>query len=255
MYDFSSDESDDGFTSHRRRTGKRTPPAARNHHKSPQAEAEAKHRDSEAYKDTVQPQPRRRQTDLDPRRRDADVLETKKREAEAYQQRSRGDTGPQFIESAFKAAKRSSRIISGGSDISPMHSKASSHNRSSRISQASQSNHTAFTNSGNGEIKMRIDASTGVNVELVGDMEGRTIRLNPDGDTGYAELVIGAAPGKETAYPNERASTADRSSLSGRRFIPRREAEEASVRSRRSSRSGREERDRQPLGRRRRPEE
>ena len=41
MYDFSSDESDEGFISHRRRTGKQTPPAARNHHhyKSPQAEA------------------------------------------------------------------------------------------------------------------------------------------------------------------------------------------------------------------------
>jgi len=218
-------------------------------------ELEAKHRDSEAYKDTAQPQSRRRQTDLDPRRRDADLLETKKREVEAYQQRSRGDTGPQFNESIFKAAKRSSRIISGGSDVGSTHSKASSHDRSSRISQASQSNHTTLSNSGNGEIKMRIDASTGVNLEFVGDMEGRTIRLNPDGDTGFAELVIGAARGKETAYPNERASIADRSSLAGRRLMPRREAEEASVRSGRSSRSGREERDRQPLGRRRRADE
>ena len=218
-------------------------------------ELEAKHRDSEAYKDTAQPQSRRRQTDLDPRRRDADVLETKKREVEAYQQRSRGDTGPQLTESVLKAARRSSRIISGGSDVGSMHSKASSHDRSSRISQASQSNHTTLTNSGNGEIKMRIDASTAVNLEIVGDMEGRTIRLNPDGDTGYAELVIGAARGKETAYPNERSSTADKSSLTGRRLMPRREAEEASVRSRRSSRSGREERDRQPLARRRRADE
>jgi hypothetical protein len=104
---------------------------------------------------------------------------------------------------------------------------------------------------------MRIDTSTAVNLEFVGDMEGRTIRLNPDpdGDTGYAELVIGAAREKETAYPNERVSIADRSSFAGRRLMSRREAEEASVRSRRSSRSGREERDRQPLGRRRRPEE
>lgn len=216
-------------------------------------EPEAKHRD---YKDTAPPPSRRRQTDLDPRRRDAD-LEAKKREAEAYQQRSRGDTGPQLTESALKAAKRSSRIISGGSDVGSMHSKASSHDRSSRISQASQSNHTTISNPGNGEIKMRIDTSTAVNLEFVGDMEGRTIRLNPDpdGDTGFAELVIGAAREKETAYSNERVSIADKSSFAGRRLTSRREAEEASVRSRRSSRSGREERDRQPLGRRRRVEE
>ena len=216
-------------------------------------EPEAKHRD---YKDIAPPPSRRRQTDLDPRRRDAD-LEAKKREAEAYQQRSRGDTGPQLTESALKAAKRSSRIISGGSDVGSMHSKASSHDRSSRISQASQSNHTTISNSGNGEIKMRIDTSTAVNLEFVGDMEGRTIRLNPDpdGDTGFAELVIGAAREKDTAYPNERVSIADKSSFAGRRLTSRREAEETSVRSRRSSRSGREERDRQPLGRWRRTEE
>ncbi|OCL05239.1 hypothetical protein AOQ84DRAFT_225043 [Glonium stellatum] len=217
-------------------------------------ELEAKHRDSEPPKDSAQAQTRRRQTDLDPRRRDAEVMETKKRDAEAYQ-RSRGDQGVQLTESSLKAVKRSSRIMSGGSDVGSMHSKASSNDRSSRISQASQSNRTTVTNA-NGEIKMRIDASTGVNLAFVGNMEGRTISLNPDGDTGYAELVIGAARGKETAYPSDRSSSvADRANgAGGRRLLQRYETEEASVRSRRSSRSGQDERerDRQPLGRRRR---
>ncbi|OCK85590.1 hypothetical protein K432DRAFT_18831 [Lepidopterella palustris CBS 459.81] len=212
-------------------------------------ELEEKHRDADQfheeprYRGETQSyggQQRRRQTDLDGRRRDENIVEDKKRDAELYQQRIRGDAVPALTEQALKAAKRSSRVPSGESDAGSTRSKNSSHDKASRISV---SNRTNITNTANGEIKMRIDPSTSINLEFTGDMEGRTIRLAP-ADDGMAELIIGSSRGTEAIYKSERGS------VSGRRTIaPRREAEEASVRSRRSSRSGRDT-ERRPLRRR-----
>lgn len=58
---------------------------------------------------------------------------------------------------------------------------------------------------------MRLDALTGINLEFPGDLEGRTIRSSRDGGI---ELITSAPRGKETAYPSDRASIADRSTES-----------------------------------------
>ncbi|KAF2492980.1 hypothetical protein BU16DRAFT_95498 [Lophium mytilinum] len=186
-------------------------------------------------------QPRRRQTVTDDRRRDENFVDTKKRDAEAYQQRMRGDPVLPLTEQLLKASKRTSRVPSGASEAGSTRSK-NSHDRATRVSQSGQS---IVTNSGNGEIKLRLDGATSFNLQLSGGE--RTIRVE-EAENGMRELTIATPRGNEVNY-----NRSERGSIAGRRplIMARRDAEETSVRSRRSSRSGRAETERRPLRRER----
>ena len=72
-------------------------------------------------------------------------------------------------------------------------------------------NSTLGASASSEEITMRLDALTGINLEFPSDLEGRTIRSSRDGGI---ELITSAPRGKETAYPSDRASIADRSTES-----------------------------------------
>ncbi|KAF2807162.1 uncharacterized protein BDZ99DRAFT_478683 [Mytilinidion resinicola] len=187
-------------------------------------------------------QPRRRQTDADGRRRDENFVDTKKRDAEAYQQRMRGEPVLPLTEQLLKASKKSSRVPSGGSEAGSTRSK-NSHDRASRVSQ---SGHSVVTNSGNGEIKLRVDGGTSFNLQLSGGE--RTIRVE-EAEDGMRELTIATPRGNEVNY-----NKSERGSIAGSRrplIMSRRDAEEDSIRSTRSSRSGRAETERRPLRRER----
>ncbi|KAF2469439.1 uncharacterized protein BDR25DRAFT_49536 [Lindgomyces ingoldianus] len=212
-------------------------------------ELKAKHRDSKIFQSDrddvlVSLGHRRRKTDLDPRRREEHITETKERQnvsaAEAYQQRMRGSEAP-LTEQAHKAAKRNSRILSGPSD------NGSSRSRSDKASRISQSNRTTMTSSGgNGEVRLRVDPSMGLRLQLNGDNEGRTIQFEPAED-GMADIVISGPRGSENAYRSEMGSISGRKAIMGANST-RREAEELSTRSTRSS-HGRREDGRRPLRR------
>lgn len=145
-------------------------------------------------------------------------------DAEAYQQRTRGSNDP-LADSIHKAAKRASRVPSGPSDGGSSHSG----DRKTRVSQA----RTQITNGGgNGEIRLRVDATAPLSLSFNGDMEGRTLQLLPAED-GMADIVIGSARGNENQYRSEKGSILGRKSqVAG---SVRREAEEVSIRSNRSS--------------------
>jgi hypothetical protein len=186
-----------------------------------------------------QPSPRRRATDTDGRRRAESMVDAKSRDAEAYQREVTGGDIPQFTSQTLKVNKRASRIPSGESDA------GSSHSKSDRASRISQSNRTTVTNGGSGEIRLRLDNSTPLTLQLTGDAE-RTISFNP-AEGGMTDLIIGSARDNETTYRSERGSIAG-----SRRLITAREPEEDSIQSYRSSRSTRDTiRRHQPLVRRR----
>ncbi|ORX98033.1 hypothetical protein BCR34DRAFT_593319 [Clohesyomyces aquaticus] len=206
-------------------------------------ELKAKHRDSKIYQSEVREPKRyhnnrndavaltghrRRHTEQDPRRREEYIAESKLSAAEEYQQKMRGSDVP-LTEQAHKAAKRTSRIISGDS-------RSRNSDEGSRISR---SNHTTVTSSGNnGEIRLRVDPSMGLSLQLNGDNEGRTIQLHPAED-GMADIVISGPRGNENMYRSDRVSVAG----SRKAIMPssaRREAEDSSTRSTRSSQTRRE---------------
>jgi hypothetical protein len=139
----------------------------------------------------VQPTIRRRQTDTDARHREEQLAVAK---AEAYQRTMRGSNEP-VVDKVHKAAKRVSRVITGPSEAETSRSKGS--DKASRMSMA---NRTNVTNSANGEIRLRVDASAPLSLQFNGDMDGRTLQIQPLED-GMADIVIGN-PGSE--YRNER---------------------------------------------------
>ena len=194
----------------------------------PQYELEAKHRSAKVYRTEPLPLERRRgQPDMP---RDETPLESKARIAEAYQQRTRGEP-PQLTEQTLKAVRRNSKVPSAPSDAGSSRSKTSD--------KGSQSNRASVN--ANGEIRLRVNPSAGVSLQFNGDMEGRTISLNP-ADGGMADIVIGgAARGDEAVYHK---SVVGRTAL-----VARREGEVPPTTSRRSSRSGREGGDRRSLRR------
>lgn len=164
-------------------------------------------------------------------------------DAEAYQQRTRGTNEP-LVDTVHKAAKRASRVPSGPSE-------AGSNRSDDRKTRVSQSARTTVTNGGgNGEIRLRVDASAPLSLQFNGDMEGRTLQINP-AEGGMADIVIGSSRGDESTYRSERGSAVGnrKSLIAG---SARRDLEESSVRSGRSS-QGRREREpeqRRPLRRR-----
>jgi hypothetical protein len=135
--------------------------------------------------------------------------------------------------------------------------------RTTRVGQSAVANQ-----GGNGEIRLRVDASAPLSLQFNGDMEGRTLQISP-AENGMADLVIGNSRRKETSYLSERGGTVGKSlnsdstrhdilegvservsTLGNRKSLvagsARRELEEASVRRSRSSEPGQ----RRPLRRR-----
>jgi hypothetical protein len=168
---------------------------------------------------------RRRPTDTDSQSHDDYISRQEKlrdttNDIEAYMQQTRGSDMP-LNDQVHKAAKRASRV--------PLDA------RTRNSDERSQSNRTTMTNGASGEIRLRIDASAPLSLSFNGDMEGRTLQINPAED-GMAELVIANPRGNENTYRSERGSV-----FGGRKLIaatPRRDAEE--TRSTRSSRTVRE---------------
>ncbi|KAJ4355623.1 uncharacterized protein N0V89_003643 [Didymosphaeria variabile] len=144
-------------------------------------------------------------------------------DVEAYQQRTRGTYEP-LSEQVHKVAKqRASRVPSDP-------------DRKTRISQSAR---TAVTNgNNNGEIRLRVDTSAPLSLSFNGDMEGRTLQINPAED-GMADIVIGGQRGEDDVYRSEKGSIrgSRNSMIAG---SARREAEEVSVKSGRSSQGRRE---------------
>jgi hypothetical protein len=221
-------------------------------------EPKRRNRDSKIYRDERETQryfredkayvPERRQrADTATSRRDSYVELPKERrvavDAEAYQQRTRGTNDP-LVDTIHKAAKRASRVPSNPSD----NGSNRSDDRKTRVSQSART--TVTNGGGNGEIRLRVDASAPLSLQFNGDMEGRTLQINP-AENGMADIVIGNSRGEENSYVSERGSTVgNRKSLVA--GSARRELEEASVRSSRSSQSRpeREPEQRRPLRRR-----
>jgi hypothetical protein len=154
---------------------------------------------------------------------------------EAYLQRTRGSETP-LNDQVHRAAKRGSRIVTGPSDAGSSRSKGS--DKASRVS------HTT-NGGGGGEIRLRVDASAPLSLQFNGDMEGRTLQINPTED-GMADIVIGGNQrGDERTYRSEKGSVLGSSkrsvvNRSDRSERPRRDPEDASTRSSRSGQSKRE---------------
>ena len=145
--------------------------------------------------------------------------EVKKEAAESYINANRG-FNETYADQSYRAAKRGSRVPSEA--------------ESSRSRGSDKQSYSG----GNGEIRLKVDASAPVSLFLTGDIEGRKLQLMPADEGGMAELVISGGNGTERSYISER-------SRDGRRAImpasqPRRDAEEFSDK---SSRSGRTRRD------------
>ncbi|KAF2114219.1 hypothetical protein BDV96DRAFT_647694 [Lophiotrema nucula] len=207
-----------------------------------QAELKQKHRNSKIYSHEVQAEPkaRRRQTQTEydpPSRRREQELDDRMDGINAYMSQTRGNENP-YTDQIINAAKRASTRVSNPSENGSRRSRHSDDNKT-RLSRTTSANNAG----GGGEIRLKLALdSTPLNLEFKGDMEGRTLQINPaDDGSGMAELVIGQ---KETVYRSERGSVAG---SEGRRKLiannARREAEErSSVRSAHSS-QGRRARD------------
>jgi hypothetical protein len=160
-------------------------------------------------------------------------VRAKTSDAEAYMQQNRGTNAP-LNDIVHRAAKRGSRLVSGPSEAGSSRSKGS--DKASRISHATNAD---------GEIRLRVDPSQRLNLQLNGDMEGRTLQINHTED-GMADIIIGGGQrGEGSTYRSERGSILGSSkksvvNRSDRSEKTRREPEEASMRSSRSSQSRRE---------------
>ncbi|KAF2821785.1 hypothetical protein CC86DRAFT_100636 [Ophiobolus disseminans] len=181
----------------------------------------------------------RRKTDADERRKGKDRGPEPKniREvsaAEEYIMSTRGSRDP-YADSINKAAKRGSRMPA-------LHSDSGS-SRSGGSGRASQSNRTTMTSNTNNEVRLRLESGQAINLQLSGDMEGRTLQLLP-AENGMTDLVIGNARGGETVYNPSESSSRRGAGNPNRRSImgppSRRENEDVSERSLRTGRSRRE---------------
>jgi hypothetical protein len=174
----------------------------------------------------------RKNTLTEPRKGKERVVEQKSKrtvnDAEEYINATRGSRDP-FADQINKAAlKRASRVPS-----LPSESGSSQSNGSDKASQSNRTTMTSTTN--NNEIRLRVDGTVPLSLQLTGDMEGRTLQLVP-AENGMTDLVIGGgnSRGTETSYRSERGSVHG----SNRRSIVagqgRRDAEDFSERGTRS---------------------
>ncbi|KAJ4290294.1 hypothetical protein N0V90_010510 [Kalmusia sp. IMI 367209] len=197
-------------------------------------EERRRRRNSRIYRDEgddailVAERPPRRRTDASIKRNE--YTETRKvmDDVEAYQQRTRGSYEP-LSEQVHKVAKQRAARVPSDPD------------RKTRISQSAR---TTMTNgNGNGEIRLRVDASAPLSLSFNGDMEGRTLRIDPAED-GMADIVIGGHRGEDDDYEDD-VYRSEKSSITGNRKsmvagAARRNAEESSIKSGRSSHSRQE---------------
>lgn len=115
-------------------------------------------------------------------RRRKETVDKKSRDVEEYQRSKRGNRDLEMLTAeSLRAQQRG----------------ATSSSRSSGGSRVSGSGRTTATRTENGDLKLRLDASTGVNLELLGDMEGKTLSIRAQED-GMHELVIGSARGDKS---------------------------------------------------------
>ncbi|KAH3940266.1 hypothetical protein HBI56_220250 [Parastagonospora nodorum] len=194
--------------------------------------------ESEEEAPRVLPHRQRAKTESDPRKGKARTVEVKNKKAELsaeeYINATRGSRDPYADQISKVALKRASRKPSLPSD-----SGSSQSNGSGR---ASQSNRTTMTSATNNEIRLRVDGTMPLSLQLSGDMEGRTLQLVP-AEGGMTDLVIGGgnARGNDSVYRSERGTVQvnnnRRSLIAGQ---GRRDAEDASERSTRSARSRRD---------------
>jgi hypothetical protein len=152
-------------------------------------------------------------------RRPERPAEVKKAAAESYINANRG-FNETYADQSYRAAKRGSRVPSEA--------------ESSRSRGSDKQSYSG----GNGEIRLKVDASAPVSLFLNGDLEGRKLQLMPADEGGMAELVISGGNGAERSYISERPRDSRRAIMPASQ--PRRDAEEFSEK---SSRSGRTRRD------------
>ena len=74
-----------------------------------------------------------------------------------------------------------------------------------------------------GEIRLRVDASAPLSIQLHGDSEGRTLQIDP-AENGMADIVIGSdntsgKPGEASLKANSRATRVERKSNSGKQQV------------------------------------
>jgi hypothetical protein len=177
----------------------------------------------------------RRKTESDPRKGKERTSEVKNRraenDAEAYIKSTRGSHDP-FADQINKAALKKSRMPSEPSDSGSSRSHGSG-------------NRTTMTSATNNEIRLRVDGTMPLSLQLTGDMDGRTLQLVP-AENGMTDLVIGGGRG-ETTYRSERGSMSGTNPNINRRSLiggqGRRELEDASERSSRSAPRSRRDRD------------
>jgi hypothetical protein len=196
--------------------------------------------DEEEDDDEIEAPPRvltrpRRKTESDPRKGKERPSEVKNRraenDAEAYIKSTRGSHDP-FADQINKAALKKSRMPSEPSDSGSSRSNGSG-------------NRTTMTSGTNNEIRLRVDGTMPLSLQLTGDMEGRTLQLVP-AENGMTDLVIGGGGNGrgETSYRSERGSMSGTNPNINRRSLiggqGRRELEDASERSSRSARSRRD---------------
>lgn len=181
----------------------------------------------------------RRKTESDPRKGKERTVEVKNKRAELsaeeYINATRGSRDPYADQINKAALKRVSRMPSQPSDSGSSQSNGSG--------KASQSNRTTMTSATNNEIRLRVDGTMPLSLQLSGDMEGRTLQLVP-AENGMTDLVIGGGNPRsnESVYRSERGSVMvnnsnRRSLIAGQGRL---DAEDASERSSRSARSRRE---------------
>jgi len=110
---------------------------------------------------------------------------------------------------------------------------------------------TTVTNGNSGEIRLRVDASAPLSLQFNGDMDGRTVHIEPMED-GMADIVIGN-PGSqhENMYRNEKVNLLG-SSRVPKAIMPSQPQHEVEEFTAKSQRGSRREGERRVLQRRRR---
>ncbi|KAF1919395.1 hypothetical protein BDU57DRAFT_140137 [Ampelomyces quisqualis] len=197
--------------------------------------------EEEEEEEPARPLRPRRRAETEPRKgkERSSEIKNKANDAEEYIKSTRGSRDP-YADSINKAAlKRASRVPSLPSDSTSSHSNGSG--------KASHSNRTTMTSATNNEIRLRVDGTMPLSLQLSGDMEGRTLQLVP-AEGGMTDLVIGGnVRSGETLYRSERGSIYGNANNNNRRSIVagqgRRDAEDVSERSSRSTRSRRDRSD------------
>lgn len=174
----------------------------------------------------------RRKTESDSRKGKERTTEIKQKanDAEEYINSTRGSRVPYADQVNKTALKRVSRVSQ------PSESGSSNSNGSG--------NRTTMTSTTNNEIRLRVDGTMPLSLQLSGDMDGRTLQLVP-AENGMTDLVIGGGNTRSegTIYRSEKSTSGGNKAANRRSIVAgqgRRDIEDASERSSRSTRSRRD---------------